>query len=197
MKEIGGEAEYAPKTSLLVSGETVVFTLLRRSDEAAMRAFFSQVPENEAETLRDDVHDPETISRWILNLDYREVLPLVAWNETLERVAGVASLHFQRGVHRHIADIRIVVGKDFRKMGLGSAMIKELIEIGDQLGINYLRAEIPTDNQLAIRAFRQLGFEVKCTLEGYFMSRKNQVRDVMLMFKRLRVSMEEDFFYLY
>lgn len=191
------ELGYAPKTSILVTGEMVTFRLLEKEDEQALKDFFSKIPERESETLRDDVHDPVTISNWTQTLNYKRTLPLVAVAESNERLAGVATLHFMKGVHRHVADVRIVVGKDFRKQGLGSIMIKELLEVGNRERIHFLRAEILTENQLAIKAFRQLGFEAKCTLEDYFMNRKGETRDILLMLKRLRVDVEDDFFFVF
>jgi len=197
MKRILGAEDYTPKTSILINGEMVCFRPLTVSDELALKCFFTEISEREAETLRDDVRDPETIYRWIQTIDYRSTLPLLVWNEPLDRIVGVGSLHYMSGVHRHIADIRIVVGKSHRKLGLGSAMIKELVELGTQQGLHFLSAEILTDNQLAIKAFRQLGFEAKCTLEEFFLTRKGEFRDVVLMLKRLRINMEEDFFYVF
>jgi ribosomal protein S18 acetylase RimI-like enzyme len=43
--------------------------------------------------------------------------------------------------------------------------------VANRLGLHFLKAEVPVENQLAVRAFRQLGFEVKCTLDRYFMTR--------------------------
>lgn len=191
------ELGYAPKTSVLINGDMVTFRLLEAKDEEALKDFFSRVPERESETLRDDVRNPTTIYKWIQSINYKRTLPLVAVTESIGGFAGVSTLHFMKDEHRHVADIRIVVGKDFRKLGLGSAMIKELIEVGNRERIHFLRAEILTENQLAIKAFRQLGFEAKCTLEDYFMTRKGETRDVLLMLKRLRVDMEEDFFYVF
>jgi len=197
MKAVAVEVSYVPKTSILINGDMVTFRLLGKDDEQALKDFFSKIPARESETLRDNVHDPATISEWIQTLNYKRTLPLVGMTESSEGFAGVSTLHFMKGVHRHVADIRIVVGKEFRKLGLGSAMIKELIEVGNRERIHLLRAEILTENQLAIKAFRQLGFEAKCTLEDYFMTRQSETRDVLLMLKRLRVDIEEDFFYVF
>ncbi len=197
MKEIPLEELYLPRASILINGEKVHFRKLEKADQADLLAFFSQVSEQEAAKLRHDVRDPEVIASWIRSLDYRRVLPVVAFNESQDRIIAVATMHFMTGVHRHIAEVRIVVGKDYRKLGLGSALIKELIDAGNRLGIHYLRAEILAESELAIKAFRQLGFEVKCTLENYFMNRDGETRDVVLMFKRLRIQLEEEMFYLF
>lgn len=188
---------YAPRSSILVNGEKVLFRVLVKEDEADLKRFFSQVSEQDAEKLRHNVRDPAVISGWVQALDYRRVLPVVALNEALDRIIAAATMHFMTGVHRHIAEVRVVVGRDYRKLGLGSSMIKELIEAGNRLGIHFLRAEVLAENELAIKAFRQLGFEPKCTLEKYFMGRDGVTRDVVLMLKRLLIELEEEMFYLF
>lgn len=198
MENAVSKLEYPPKRSILINGDVVIFKLLEKSDETALKSFFSQVPDHEAEALRDEVRDPNIIAHWIENLDYQRVLPVVSWDESLEQVVGVSSLHLMRGVYRHIADVRILIGKGYRRLGLGSAMIKELIEIGNRVGLYFLRAEILAENQLAVKAFRQLGFESKCNLEDGFMTlQKGETRDVILMTKRLQINLEEDFFYVF
>jgi L-amino acid N-acyltransferase YncA len=191
------EELYSPRTSILVNGEKVHFRMLEKRDEADLQKFFSQISDRDAEKLRHDVHDPEVIAAWTQNLNYSRALPVIALNEAMDRIIAAATMHFMTGVHRHIADVRIVVGRDYRKLGLGSALIKELIETGNRLGIHFLKAEILAESELAIKAFRQLGFEAKCTLEKYFMNRDGATRDVVLMFKRLLIEVEEEMFYLF
>jgi L-amino acid N-acyltransferase YncA len=195
MKRITTASDYTPKTSILINGEMVILKILERSNELALRDFFAQLPEHDVENLRDDVHDPATVSLWIESVDYSRVLPLIAWDELLQSIIAVATLHFTKGVYRHIADVRIIVGKNYRKLGLGSAMIKELIELGSHLGLYFLRAEILSESRLPIKAFRQMGFEYKGTFEDGFMTRKGETRDLVLMFKRLRVSAEDEMFF--
>ena len=186
-----------PKESLLNNGEPVLFKVLVRDDEEAVRAFYHDIPDHEVEGFRDQVPDPRTVGTWIRRLDQLQVLPLAAWNGARTRIIGLASLNRLAGAYRHVAEIYVVVGADHRQLGLGSSLIKELIEIGTRQGLHFLEAKVLIENQLALRAFRQLGFEVKATLEGYFMTRDGKTKDVALMLKRLRYDLEEDFFYLF
>ncbi len=197
MKGFPGETAYAPKTKLLVNGEMVMFKLLEKQDEQSLISFFSNVPEDEAKVLKDNVRDPKLISQWVQSLDYNRVLPLLALDEDSRRIVAASTLHFMRGVNRHIAGVRIFVGESHRKLGLGSAMLKDLIQISVERGLHFIKAEIPAQNQLAVRAFRQLGFETKSTLEDYFMSQDGETFDVALMMKRLHINMEGDFFYVF
>jgi len=193
--KITAVVDYPPKESILINGDMVAFKLLERSDEEALKDFFALLPDHEVDDLRENVRDLATVSSWIQALDYARVLPLVAWDESLQAIVAISSMHFKEGVYRHIAGVRIVVGTAYRKMGLGSAMIKELIEVGDRQGLYILKAEILSEKRLVIKAFRQMGFEYKGTFEDYFMSRKGETRDIVLMMKRLRSSSEEEMFY--
>lgn len=186
-----------PKESLLNNGDPVLFKVLVRDDEEAVRAFFRDIPDHEVESFRDQVPDPRTVDTWIRQIDLHRVFPLAAWNKPPTRLIGLASLNRMAGAYRHVAEIYVVVGADHRQLGLGSSLIKELIEIGTRQGLYFLKARVLVENQLALRAFRQLGFEVKATLEDYFMTRDGKTKDVALMFKRLRFDLEEDFFYLF
>lgn len=197
MNKIPVEQLYAPRASILINGEKVHFRILEKADEADLKSFFGEITEQEAEKLRHDVRDPAVVTSWVSSLDYQRVLPVISLNEAMDHIIAVATMHFMTGVHRHIAEVRVVVGKDYRQLGLGSAMIKELIDAGNRLGIHFLKAEILAESELAIKAFRQLGFEVKCTLEKYFMNRRGEMHDVVLMIKRLIVQLEEEMFYLF
>jgi ribosomal protein S18 acetylase RimI-like enzyme len=192
--EILGQHHEA-KPSVLINGELVILRLMEKSDGPELMSFFEALPEKEVESLQDDVKDAAVISRWTESLDYRSVLPLLALDEFSRHIVGVGTLHFMHGVHRHIADIRVVVSRKYRKLGLGSTIIKELLQIGTQLGLHFIKAEIMMDNPLAIKAFRQLGFDYLCTIDGYFMARSGKTQNVAMMLKRLRFDMEEDFFF--
>jgi hypothetical protein len=54
-----------------------------------------------------------------------------------------------------------------------------------------------TINEFSIRVFRQMGLEAKCIFEDYFMSVRGKAFDVLFLMKRLRVGMEDDFFYVF
>ncbi|SMC25268.1 L-amino acid N-acyltransferase YncA [Desulfacinum hydrothermale DSM 13146] len=186
-----------PKECVLNNGEVVTLRFLTGEDEEAVRAFFHDIPDHEVEGFREQVPDPRTVSRWIRRLDYDRVTPLAAWSAQRAGIVGLASLNRMVGAYRHVAEVYVVVGTDYRKLGLGSSLIKELVEIATLRGLYFLKAKVLTENQLALRAFRQLGFEVKATLEDYFMTMDGKTKDVALMLKRLRFHMEEDFFYVF
>jgi len=64
-------------------------------------------------------------------------------------------------------------------------MILEMCEIAKKVNLMWLRAEVILDHVKVVRAFRRLGFDLRCTLDDYFMRKDGVTHDVALMMKRL------------
>jgi RimJ/RimL family protein N-acetyltransferase len=124
------------------------------------------------------------IESWFENLDYSQVLPLLALFK--DRVVGQATLHFRRGPERHIGEVRIFLAKDFRQRGLGTRMLNTLIDLARRRDIDLLLAEVVADQSRVIKAFQKLGFELRCTFEDYFMLPDGDTRDVAMLVLRLK-----------
>ena len=84
-----------------------------------------------------------------------------------------ASLHRSRAAaRRHIGELRVVVDPEFRGKGLGSALIRELIDVGRTLGLDRLFFELVERREHdAIKAAVGTGFEEVGSLQG-------RVRDI-------------------
>ncbi len=167
----------------LNNGRRVLLRPLLREDEERLRALFQQASAEDTRFLKDEVKDPATVHRWIENLNYDRVMPLVAICD--ERLVGDVALYRGLKSVRHVGEIRIFLAGDFRGVGLGSQMILEMCEVARKVGVEFLRAEVILDHVKVIKAFRRLGFELKCTLDDFFMRKDGVTHDVGLMMKRL------------
>ena len=147
-----------------------------------MNLYASAQPED-LRALRHDVTDPNIVHTWVDELDYRRVLPLLALMN--ERIVGNATLHRRDVPYQHIGEVRIFLAKDFRRRGLGTEMLKTLVELARKEGLHWLQAEIFASQPKVIRAFESLGFERRCLLEDHFMLPDGQTEDVVLMLMRL------------
>src|SRR5574341_222534 len=106
-----------PKTVHLKDGSEIILRPMVKKDKERLHNFFSSLPEDDRMYLRDDVSKKETIEKWVRNLDYARVLPILA--EAYGAIVGDATLHRQPyGWMRHVGAIRIVVDRKFRKKGL-------------------------------------------------------------------------------
>jgi L-amino acid N-acyltransferase YncA len=133
--------------------------------------------------VRDNVTDPEVVRTWVADLDYSRVLPLVAVIN--ERIAGNATLHRRGGPYHHIGEVRIFLAKDYRGRGLGTEMLKTLVELARKEGLHWLQAEVFASQPKVIRAFETVGFDRQCVFIDYFMLPDGHTEDVAILLMRL------------
>jgi L-amino acid N-acyltransferase YncA len=163
----------------LRDGTRVLLRILNVGDRDRLQAMFAMVGDDDAEAMRDNVKDPAAVQKWIDELDYSRVIPLVAIVN--DDIVGDATLHLGQGPYRHRSEVRIFLSKAYRQRGLGTAMLKALIDIAKKLELHLLTVEVNADRTSVIRAFRGLGFQMQTTLPDYFMMPDGETLDVALL----------------
>jgi len=163
----------------LNDGTRVLLRPLTKDDRERLVEFFAPVSPDDLRYLRHNIGDAGLVRRWVDELDYQKILPLVA--VVSERIVGETTLHFREGPERHIAEIRIFLSKEFRRRGLGTLMLKAIVDIARKVGLQQLVAEVVADQTQAIKAFLSLGFKTRCTLDDYFILPDGETRDVVLL----------------
>ncbi|MBI2081175.1 MAG: GNAT family N-acetyltransferase [candidate division NC10 bacterium] len=172
--------ERYPREMALRDGTTAVIRPLAKDDKEALLAFFRAVPQEERLFLKDDVTDEAVIESWVRGLDYGQVLPLVA--EVRGRIVADATLHQQkRGWTSHVGKVRIVTHPDFRHKGLASGLIKELIEVARDSGLELLDAEFMSEQVGPMQTFTRLGFYRVATLPRHVRDQKGKPHDFIVM----------------
>jgi RimJ/RimL family protein N-acetyltransferase len=172
--------ENYPKTVKTKDGTSVVIRLLTQDDGPALLAFFRALPADDRLFLREDVTKKEVIDRWITQLDYEEVLPIVAVKDST--IVGDATLHFNRyGWHRHMAEIRCVVARQYQKKGLGTILMHELVSHASQKGVDRIRAEMMDTQISAQKAFRRLGFKKEAELKNFVIDIDGKSHNLVIM----------------
>ncbi|MEW5719069.1 MAG: GNAT family N-acetyltransferase [Chloroflexota bacterium] len=173
----------------LADGTRVLFRPLVKEDKAALIALFEPIGPDDYKLMRNDVRNRELVGAWADNIDYKRVLPLVA--VVNDRIVGDATLHFRTGPGRHVADMRIFLSKEFRRRGLGTAMLRAMLDVARKCGIQQLVAEVVADQVKVISAFKQLGFEQRATYPDYFMMPDGETHDVVVLILALGRKHEE------
>jgi L-phenylalanine/L-methionine N-acetyltransferase len=84
-------------------------------------------------------------------------------------VVGVIGLHaFSRPRINHRGDIGMMVRDDWQGKGVGSAMMRAVIDLADEwLNLTRLELTVFTDNEPAITLYRKFGFEIEGTLRNF------------------------------
>lgn len=168
----------------LSDGARVLLRPLTTDDRQALLDLYSPLSSEDVRLFRHNVGIPEVVNRWVDELDYDKVLPLIAL--VGNHIIGNTTLHFRQGPGRHRAEVRIFLAKDFRRRGLGSKLLLALIELAKRRNMYLLEAQIVNDQTKVIKAFKKLGFALKCVFDDYFMTPDGELNDVALLFLQIR-----------
>ncbi len=174
----------------LKDGVRVLLRPLTKEDADRLVALFAPVTQDDAKYVRDPVTDPVVVRRWAEELDYSHVLPLVA--VVHDHVVGDLTLHFGEGPSRHLGELRIFLAKDYRRRGLGTAMLRNAVDLARRAGLHQLFAYVVADQTRVIKAFESSGFEAQCRYEDFFMFPDGEMTDLVMLTMRL-VPREEEF----
>ena len=84
-------------------------------------------------------------------------------------VVGMADLHAHgRPRRRHAGEIGVAVSPAHSRQGIGSALIRTLVELADNwLDLRRLELTVYADNAAAVRLYEKHGFEVEGRLREY------------------------------
>jgi GNAT superfamily N-acetyltransferase len=176
-----------PKTVRLQTGTTVTLRPMLKEDADKLYAFFARVPREDRIFLRDDVSKREVIEAWTRELDYEKVLPLLA--VVGDNVVGDATLHRRKaGWTSHVGKVRLVIDKDYRGKGLGTALLEELISFAKKAGLELLVTEgVMGYQKEALAALKPLGFETGAVLHNYVKDQEGKEHNLVVMVKNLLI----------
>jgi putative acetyltransferase len=136
-----------------------------RISDAEGIAALNNLPGVRAGTLRLPYQNPDQTRRW-LESHGPDSLSIVA--EYDGKIIGSAGLHRYPGRRSHAATLGMAVRDDYQGKGVGTALLRELIDAADNwLGLRRLELTVYTDNERAIRLYQRFGFETEGTHRGY------------------------------
>jgi RimJ/RimL family protein N-acetyltransferase len=177
------ELERYRRVVTLESGERILLRPLKRDDAQGLVELFRRASVQDVAYFRNDVRDEALVASWAENLNLRSVFPLIAVSG--EQIVGDATLHIGQAVNRHIGWIRIYLDRECRRKGIGTELIKTLIEIARRISLQQVVAEIVSSQVQAIKAFESLGFRQEYRHTDYYLFRDNEAFDLVVYVRRL------------
>ncbi|MCS7212734.1 MAG: GNAT family N-acetyltransferase [Candidatus Calescibacterium sp.] len=178
-KKVPALSDY-PKQFSTKDGRAVIVRPMVKDDADKLFEFFSGLEKEDKLFLRDDVSRPEVTRRWAENLNYDVVLPLLGIYE--DRIIADGTLHSSNYFWtRHVAEIRIVVAKEFRNTGLAKKIVSELFFYALKRGFKKIVAQVPFYQLNTIRIFESLGFEKEAILKKHIMVQGKGYFDLLIM----------------
>ncbi len=184
MGDIWAQLANYRKMKTLPDGSRLLLRPLSKDDKDALVDLFARASEEELKYFRDDAADPAVVESWVDNLDLKHVYPLVAIVDDVREythIVGDATLHFRERYHRHLAWVRIFLDQAYRRRGIGTLMLRSLIEIARTLGLQQLYIEVVSTQHNVIKALLDQGFQHEVTLHDYFMTSDGETLDMSVL----------------
>lgn len=107
--------------------------------------------------MNNEVTDMEQELRWFERGTQEGMCYLVARIDG--EVVGGASIHLKTDKHAHVASYGIFIGKNYRNLGLGTKLTRELIEIAKTKGVEILQLSVYATNERAFHVYKKCGFK--------------------------------------
>jgi L-amino acid N-acyltransferase YncA len=183
-----------PKTIVLKDGTRVVLKAMTHKDRDALHRFFASIPDEDRKFLKQDVSKREVVESWIKDINYGRVFPLLA--EVDGTIVADATLHRRgSGWLRHVGEVRIVVDPAYRRKGLGSHLLEELILLAADSGLEKLVAELVAEEKAAIRAFQRFNFDQVAVIPSIVKDQDGRSRDLVVMVLDVSTAFVPDWLY--
>jgi RimJ/RimL family protein N-acetyltransferase len=157
---------------ILEDGEKVRFRPEVRSDTELLWNMISSLSEKSLSCLLPPF-TRERVEGWTNSIDYEKVLTLVAViiEKGEQKIIGTATLTFNAMEgFKHKAELSMTVHDGYQDKGIGTAILKHLLEIAKVKGLRKVGLTVNTDNDKAIHLYKKVGFEIEGKLaeEHYY-----------------------------
>jgi RimJ/RimL family protein N-acetyltransferase len=163
---------------------------MEHEDGPALLRFFKSLPREDRFYLRDNVTDENLIEKWVRDLDYDRIIPILALKG--EDVVGDATLH--RSPHywtRHVGEIRIVTAPGIRRKGLGILLAREIFRLAIELKMDKIVFMLAENQKSAMNITLKLGFRQEAVLKGQIMDPQGLRQDMIIMSQDVQTFFEK------
>jgi ribosomal protein S18 acetylase RimI-like enzyme len=149
---------------------------LTADDAGTVARFLQDLPEGDLTFLKEDV-DTETVRRWCED----EKIP--RWIAVGPDGVPQAMLTIVPGAlwSSHVGELRLVVGRDHRRQGLGRRLARYGLAEAVRLGLKKIIVEVVADKDGDIAMFESIGFEPEALLRDQICDREGNLRDLVLL----------------
>ena len=162
----------------LKNGRTVTIRPYKLDDREQLVSFYASLS---PATLRWSLppYDRQKIERW--TSDLANTIILLAFHG--ERIVGHLQIFRQAWSERlkGNGELIIYLHQDFQGVGLGTAMMREAIDIARQKGLHRLVLSVIADNHNAIKLYEKVGFQHEGLRREDYLGEDGKYHDVVEM----------------
>jgi RimJ/RimL family protein N-acetyltransferase len=141
-------------------GRRVILRTPRWEDLDDLLGLINSLVDEKADIFRAEKTSREEEINWLSGLLARlekdEVFFLVA--EVDGKVVASSHLNRRSGYEKHVGVLGIVIKNGFREIGIGTEIMKTLIEEADKMGLEVLTLSVFASNKRAIHVYEKVDF---------------------------------------
>jgi len=152
-------------------------------DAHEVEAFLSRIPTGESAFFKEDISAPRTVEQWSENPTAAQRFIAVDGDGS---VVGYTAVNPGVGWSSHVGEIRLVVGPEQRRSGIGRQLARAALRAGVEAGLSKMVVEVVADQQPAINLFTTLGFTPEALLRDHVRDRNGDLHDLMLLAHNVR-----------
>ena len=168
-----------PRT-LNCGGTEIKLALMTPQDDAKVIAFANTLPEDDLLFMRRDIRQPKVVAAWTDLIAQGRLASLLAWS--VGEVVGCAALVIDPlSWSPHVGELRVVVSRKVRGIGLGRVLIQEAFLIALSKGLEKLVAQMTVDQQGAIAVFESIGFRGEALMRNHVKGADGRKHDIVLL----------------
>ncbi|MBM4256851.1 MAG: N-acetyltransferase [Deltaproteobacteria bacterium] len=169
-----------PRAVTLENNATLNLRLMTPADSHRIVTFARSLPEDDLLFLRTDITKALVVMLWCQNI--KSGLTVTVLAERGQEIVGYASMHRNEVTwQRHLGELRVQVGPQYRALGLGRTLAAEIFAIAREMGLRKIVAHMTPDQQGAIATVKRYGFEQEALLRDFVIDRVGRTRDLLVM----------------
>jgi len=153
----------------------------------ALLSFLGRVPEEDRNFFKADTTDPGIVERWLGDRGGRH---LVAVDDD-GTVCGYAAILPGVGWSSHVAELRLMVGPEHRRRGLGRTLAQSALREALELGLTVIFVEVTAEQTPLIVMFQGMGFEPEALLRDFVRDRAGESHDLLVLTHRVEALWSE------
>ncbi len=183
---VAEQAEAQPRAPLTYPAQvtladtSVTLRLLEDGDRNAILKFASQLPTHDLLFLRRDITQPDQVDHWLR--DAAEGLATTVFALRGSEIVGYATVASDGLTWtRHVRELRVLVGPAMRGKNLGRLLTEQAFAIAKQQGVRKMIAQMTTDQEAAIKVFKEMGFEPEARMRNQVIDRDGTLHDLLIM----------------
>lgn len=169
----------ASSTAAVMERLPVTIRRLEESDRAALLAFGAALPKEDLMYLEEDLQSADIVTRLVNAAaaeNWRQVIAVSG-----DEIVGYSAVRRLPGWSSHVADILLVVSKDWRRANIGTMLAQAIFDAARELGAAKVIVEMMEEQTAGRAIFERLGFHVEGRLSAHARDRFGRHRNLLIL----------------